>query len=59
MEARREVGVICHDPKITKQMISVFDKDWEQSAPEIFQDSMSEDLRHSRAQSGEGGGPAD
>ena len=44
MEARREVGVLCHDAKIVKQMIGVFDKDWEQSAPEVFQDSISDAL---------------
>jgi phosphatidylserine/phosphatidylglycerophosphate/cardiolipin synthase-like enzyme len=34
MEARREIGIIVHDPKIAKQMIGVFDKDWSQSTPE-------------------------
>ncbi len=44
MEARREIGVICHNAKIVKQMIRVFDKDWEQSAPSIPQDSISDAL---------------
>ncbi len=44
MEARREVGVICHDPKIVHQMIQVFDKDWEQSAPQISEDAIADAL---------------
>jgi phosphatidylserine/phosphatidylglycerophosphate/cardiolipin synthase-like enzyme len=34
LEARREIGVIVHDPKIAKQMIAVFDKDWSGATPE-------------------------
>ncbi len=33
MEARREIGIIVHDPKIAKQMIGVFDKDWKDATP--------------------------
>ena len=33
MEARREIGVILHDPKIAKQMIEVFEEDWHNSMP--------------------------
>ena len=41
MEARREIGVIVHDPKIVKQMIAVFDKDWRSAAPAVQADSMA------------------
>ena len=34
LEARREIGIIVQDPKIAKQMISVFDKDWSRATPE-------------------------
>ena len=34
LEARREIGIIVHDPKIAKQMIGVFDKDWSGATPE-------------------------
>ena len=34
LEARREIGIIVHDPKIAKQMIGVFDKDWSEATPE-------------------------
>ncbi|HEX5285138.1 MAG TPA: phospholipase D-like domain-containing protein [Bryocella sp.] len=34
MEARREIGIIVHDPKIAKQMISTFDSDWSGATPE-------------------------
>lgn len=44
MEARREVGVIIHDVKIVHQMIEVFDKDWEQSAPQVSENSIAEAL---------------
>ncbi len=33
MEARREIGVIVHEAKVTKQMIEVFEKDWRHSEP--------------------------
>ncbi|HEV2576028.1 MAG TPA: phospholipase D-like domain-containing protein [Acidobacteriaceae bacterium] len=33
LEARREIGVIVHDPKIAKQMISTFDSDWSGAMP--------------------------
>ena len=35
MEARREVGIIFHDPKIVKEMIEVFDRDWKQAQPNV------------------------
>lgn len=44
MEARREVGVICHDAKIVHRMIEVFDKDWEQSAPQVPEDALADAL---------------
>lgn len=31
--ARREIGVVFHEPKAVKQMISVFEEDWAKSAP--------------------------
>ena len=34
LEARREIGMIVHDPKIAKQMIGAFDKDWSEATPE-------------------------
>ena len=33
MEARREIGVVFHEPKIVKKMISVFEEDWAGSTP--------------------------
>jgi cardiolipin synthase A/B len=33
LEARRELGLIVHDPKIVKQMIDVFDTDWGNATP--------------------------
>jgi cardiolipin synthase len=33
LEARREIGVILHEPNIVKQMIEVFYKDWKSSEP--------------------------
>jgi phosphatidylserine/phosphatidylglycerophosphate/cardiolipin synthase-like enzyme len=33
LEARREIGIIVHDPKIAKRMIEVFDKDWSGASP--------------------------
>ncbi len=33
LEARREIGIIVHDPKIAKQMIATFDSDWSRSTP--------------------------
>lgn len=33
LDARREIGVIVHDPKIAKQMIGVFDSDWSGAVP--------------------------
>ena len=34
LEARREIGVIVHEPKIVKQMTEIFDKDWSGATPE-------------------------
>ena len=34
LEARREIGIIVHDPKIAKEMIGVFDSDWSRATPE-------------------------
>lgn len=34
LEARREIGVIVHEPKIVKQMTDIFDKDWSSATPE-------------------------
>jgi phosphatidylserine/phosphatidylglycerophosphate/cardiolipin synthase-like enzyme len=33
LEARREIGLIVHDPKIVKKMVEVFDKDWRNATP--------------------------
>ena len=33
LEARREIGMIVHDPKIAKQMIATFDSDWSGATP--------------------------
>ena len=44
LEARREIGVIVHDPKIARQMIEVFDKDWRAAAPAIQMDAMANAL---------------
>lgn len=33
LDARREIGIIVHDPKIAKQMIGVFDSDWSGATP--------------------------
>lgn len=33
MEARREIGVIFHDPKHVKKMTAVFEDDWHSSTP--------------------------
>ena len=35
LEARREIGIVVHDPKIAKQMIEVFDADWSGATPEL------------------------
>ena len=44
LEARREIGVIVHDQKITKQIVDVFEKDWRHSepAPPAAHDSVME-----------------
>jgi phosphatidylserine/phosphatidylglycerophosphate/cardiolipin synthase-like enzyme len=34
LEARRELGLIVHEPKIVKKMIEVFDKDWREAVAE-------------------------
>lgn len=34
LEARREIGIIVHDAKIAKQVITVFDKDWKRAVAE-------------------------
>ncbi len=46
LEARREIGVIIHDPKITKKMVEIFDADWEKAEPTVTapQDAMMEAL---------------
>jgi phosphatidylserine/phosphatidylglycerophosphate/cardiolipin synthase-like enzyme len=41
LEARREIGIIVHDPKIAKQMIGVFDQDWSGATPEPAAAEMS------------------
>lgn len=41
LEARREIGVIIHDPKIVKQMVEVFDKDWRGAVPSGHTDAMA------------------
>jgi cardiolipin synthase len=33
LEARREIGVIVHNAKVVKEMIAVFDKDWQGAEP--------------------------
>lgn len=33
LEARREIGIIVHEPKIAKQMIATFDADWSGATP--------------------------
>lgn len=33
LEARREIGIIVHEPKIAKQMIATFDSDWSGATP--------------------------
>lgn len=33
LTARREIGVISHDAKVVKQMVSIFDKDWKSAEP--------------------------
>jgi cardiolipin synthase A/B len=42
MEARREIGIVVHEPKIAKQMIAIFDKDWSGSVPEQQPSEVSE-----------------
>lgn len=32
LESRREVGLMIHNPTVTKQLMAVFEKDWEASA---------------------------
>lgn len=44
LEARREIGIIVHDPKLVKQMIQVFDKDWSDATPEPAQTDVSDIL---------------
>jgi hypothetical protein len=44
LEARREIGVIVHQPKIVKQMIEVFDKDWSGAMPEPAVSEVSDML---------------
>jgi len=39
LEARREIGIIFHDKKVVKQMASIFDIDWRNSAPAVIADS--------------------
>ncbi len=38
LEVRREIGIIFHDKRTVKRMISVFDKDWRSAAPVQTQD---------------------
>ena len=33
MEARREIGVVFHEPKVVKKMMAVFEEDWAKSTP--------------------------
>lgn len=33
LEARREIGIIVHNPKLVKEMVAVFDKDWKDATP--------------------------
>ncbi|GAA3768759.1 phospholipase D-like domain-containing protein [Terriglobus aquaticus] len=33
LEARREIGVIVHDSRTVHEMVQVFERDWQQSAP--------------------------
>ena len=33
LEARREIGVVVHDTHVVHEMVQVFEKDWQQSAP--------------------------
>lgn len=42
LEARREIGIIVRDPKIAKQMIAVFDRDWSGATPEQQPTEMSD-----------------
>jgi phosphatidylserine/phosphatidylglycerophosphate/cardiolipin synthase-like enzyme len=42
LEARREIGIIVHEPKIAKLMIGVFDKDWSGATPEQQPSEMSD-----------------
>jgi phosphatidylserine/phosphatidylglycerophosphate/cardiolipin synthase-like enzyme len=42
MEARREIGMIVHDAKITKQMIAIFDKDWSSAMPAQQSNGMND-----------------
>jgi len=44
LEARREIGIIVHDPKLVKQMIQVFDKDWSDATPEPAPTDVSDIL---------------
>jgi phosphatidylserine/phosphatidylglycerophosphate/cardiolipin synthase-like enzyme len=44
LEARREIGMIVHQPKIVKQMIEVFDKDWSGAMPEPAVSEVSDML---------------
>ena len=46
LEARREIGVIVHDEKITKKMTDVFETDWQKSEPAVAtsQNAMLEAL---------------
>jgi phosphatidylserine/phosphatidylglycerophosphate/cardiolipin synthase-like enzyme len=42
LEARREIGIIVHDPKVAKKMISVFDADWSLATPAAQPSEMSQ-----------------
>lgn len=44
LEARREVGIIFHEPKIVKEMIDVFDADWKKSEPAVSTDAVTDIL---------------
>jgi phosphatidylserine/phosphatidylglycerophosphate/cardiolipin synthase-like enzyme len=39
LEARREIGIIFHDKNVVKQLVSIFDIDWRNSAPAVVADS--------------------
>ncbi|HEX4155838.1 MAG TPA: phospholipase D-like domain-containing protein [Acidobacteriaceae bacterium] len=45
LEARRELGMIIHNPKVVKEMTEVFDKDWREATPAAQPSEMANLVR--------------